>query len=185
MRKAALLLLPAAALALAACSSTPKTPPKWSPNAPQRDEGWHSQSAGIMRYDANHDGTLTRAELLAGLHAEFNTYDVNHNNCLGPDQVRAINQLRVQQDASQASPLVDWNQDNCIEFNEFSGATLSLFDTLDTNSDGQLTPQELNAAGVKTPGAAGQGDGSGGGRHGGHHRGGGGGGMGGGMGGGQ
>lgn len=160
-----------AAATLAACTSTPREH-HWNPNATPRDENWHSQSSSLLRYDANHDGTLTRAELLAGLHAEFNAYDVNHSNCLGPDQVRAINEMRVQQDASQATPLVDWNQDGCIDFNEFSGNTLSLFDTLDTNQDGQLSPQELNAAAPRTPGQGGQpGSGSGGhhgrGRHGG------------------
>ncbi|MEI9993279.1 MAG: hypothetical protein WDM91_01690 [Rhizomicrobium sp.] len=165
MRKT--LLVAAAALALAACSTTPRHP-RWNPNATPRDENWHSQSSGLLRYDANHDGTLTRAELVAGLKAEFDTYDVNHTNCLGPDQVHAINQIRVQQDASQATPLVDWNQDNCIDFKEYSGATLSLFDTLDTNGDGQLSPQELNAGGAKP---AGQGtNGQGGGRRGGHGR---------------
>jgi len=159
MRKIVLLL---AAAALAACTSTPGEH-HWNPNATPRDENWHSQASSLLRYDGNHDGTLTRAELLAGLHAEFNTYDVNRTNCLGPDQVRAINEMRVQQDASQATPLVDWNQDGCIDFNEFSGNTLSLFDTLDTNSDGQLTPKELNAATPHAPGQGGQpGTGSGG-----------------------
>jgi len=178
MNKAAIVLIPLA-LALAACSSTPRPPPHWNPNAVPRDENWHSPAAALLRYDANHDGTLTRTELVAGLHAEFNTYDVEHKNCLGPDQVRAINQLRVQQDGSQASPLVDWNQDNCIDFNEYAGATLSLFDTLDVNADGQLSPQELAAAGAgRTPGAGGQGNTGQGGRGGhGRHRGGGGGGM--------
>ncbi|HEY4941752.1 MAG TPA: hypothetical protein VII56_10010 [Rhizomicrobium sp.] len=161
-------------LALSGCGMFGAThTPRWNPNGPARDENWHSPNAGLLRYDANHDGTLTRAELLAGLKAEFDAYDVNHTNCLGPDQVRAINQVRVQQDASQASPLVDWNQDNCIDFKEFSGNTLSLFDTLDTNHDGQLSPQELNPSG-RTPAAGGQGGGGRGG-HGGHHRGGGGG----------
>jgi len=163
-----------AAATLAACTSTPREH-HWNPNATPRDENWHSQSSSLLRYDANHDGTLTRAELLAGLHAEFNAYDVNHSNCLGPDQVRAINEMRVQQDASQATPLVDWNQDGCIDFNEFSGNTLSLFDTLDTNQDGQLSPQELNAAAPRAPGGQ-PGSGSGG-HHGRGRHGGGGGGM--------
>ena len=151
--------------------------PHWNPNGNPRDENWHSPNAALLRYDANHDGTLTRAELLAGLKAEFDTYDVAHKNCLGPDQVRAINEMRVKQDASQASPLVDWNQDGCIDFNEFSGATLSLFATLDANSDGELSAQELNAGNRPAgAGTGGQGGGSGrGGRGGGHHRGGGGG----------
>ena len=166
-----IVLIFAAATLLAACSSTPK-PGHWNPNAVPRDENWHSQSSSLLRYDANHDGTLTRAELLAGLHTEYNTYDTAHSNCLGPDQVRAINEMRVQQDASQATPLVDWNQDNCIDFNEYSGAMLSLFDTMDTNGDGQLTPQELNAAGARPPGqgspqGTGGGHGRGRGRHGG------------------
>ncbi|HJW41148.1 MAG TPA: hypothetical protein VJ476_07960 [Rhizomicrobium sp.] len=179
MNKSTLILLPLA-LVLCGCSSNAPRHGHWSPNATPRDENWHSPAATIMRYDANHDGILTRAELTAGLHAEFNAYDVNHSNCLGPDQVRAINQMRVQQDGSQASPLVDWNQDGCIDFNEYSGATLSLFDTLDKNGDGQLTQQELNPSGAQQPGT-GQGgqNGQGSGHHGGHRGGGGGGGGGG------
>jgi hypothetical protein len=161
-------------LALSGCGLFgPSRPPHWSPNARPRDENWHSPAAALLKYDTNRDGTLTRAELLAGLKAEFDTYDVNHNNCLGPDQVRAINQLRVKEDASQASPLVDWNQDNCIDFNEYSGATMSLFDTLDVNGDGELSAKELNPTGrTGQPAAAGQGTGRG---RGGHHHGGGGG----------
>jgi hypothetical protein len=153
MKKAILIALP---LVLAACGSTPRTP-HWNPNATPRDENWHSPAATLLRYDANHDGILTRAELRAGLKAEFDTYDVGHKNCLGPDQVRAINQMRVQEDASQATPLVDWNQDNCIDFNEYSGATLSLFDTLDKNGDGQLTAGELNPRAAHPQGGQGGG----------------------------
>jgi len=125
-----------------------------------------------MRFDANHDGVLTRAELVTGLKAEFDGYDTNHNNCLTPDVVRAINQLRVQQDASQASPLVDWNQDGCVDFNEYSGATLSLFDTLDTKGRGELTAAELNPSPKRSPNSSPDGDrggrhGHGGGGHGG------------------
>ncbi len=130
-----------------------------------RDEGWHSQSSSLLRYDADRDGTLTRAELLAGLKTEFAAFDVDHKNCLGPEQVRTINQLRVQQDASQATPLVDWNQDGCVDFNEYSGTAVSLFATLDTDGDGILTPRELG--GARPPGAGGQGGGRGGHHHGG------------------
>jgi hypothetical protein len=174
MNKCALIFLPLA-LVLCGCGSDAPRHGRWNPNATPRDENWHSPAAALLRYDANHDGILTRAELIAGLHAEFNAYDVNHNNCLGPDQVRAINQMRVQQDGSQASPLVDWNQDNCIDFNEFSGASLSLFDTLDKNGDGQLTQQELNPTAARQPGTGQSGQGQGGGHHGGHRGGGGGG----------
>jgi EF hand len=163
----------ACTLALAACSTGSSHRGRWDPNGTPRDENWHSPNANLLKYDANHDGTLTRGELKNGLKAEYDAYDVSHTNCLGREQVQAINQMRVTQDASQASPLVDWNQDNCIDFNEYSGALLSLFDTLDTNSDGQLSPAELNAAGVHAPGTT---PGGGRGGHGHHHGGGGGGG---------
>lgn len=148
-------------LALAACGTTAPHSARWHPNGgPARDENWHSPNAALMKYDANHDGVLTRAELLAGLRSEFDSYDTNHNNCLSPDEVRAINQARVQKDASQATPLVDWNQDGCIDFHEYSAPTLSLFDSLDTNGDGQLTADEItpkskSPAGPKREGASG------------------------------
>jgi hypothetical protein len=158
-----------AAILLAGCSTTPEHHGRWNPNGgPPRDENWHSPAATLMRYDANHDGVLTKAELIAGLKAEFDTYDHNHNNCLSPDEVRAINQMRVLQDASQATPLVDWNQDGCIDFHEYSGTLLSLFDSLDKNGDGQLTADEINPA-AKAPGAKPEGGQSG--EHRGHGRG--------------
>lgn len=163
-----------AALALAGCGTTPPHHGRWNPNGgPPRDENWHSPNVSLMRYDTNHDGILTRAELMAGLKAEFDTYDHDHNNCLSPDEVRAINQMRVLQDASQATPLVDWNQDGCIDFHEYSGTALSLFESLDVNGDGQLTPKELAPAGQR-PGGAKPESGESNGRHGhGHGHGGG------------
>ena len=139
----------AASMALAACGSTPHKG-HWDPNAVPRNENWHSPAAALLKYDANHDGVLTRDELLRGLKAEFDTYDVTHKNCLGPEQVRAINQMRVQQDASQATPLVDWNEDGCIDFREYSGAALSLFDSLDKDGNGKLTEKELNPSTTPT-----------------------------------
>jgi hypothetical protein len=154
------------AFAVAACGTTAPRSGRWHPNGgPARDENWHSPNAALMKYDSNHDGVLTRAELLAGLKAEFDSYDTNHNNCLSPDEVRALNQARVQQDASQATPLVDWNQDGCIDFHEYSATTLSLFDSLDTNGDGKLTADEINPK-SKTPGRPKQDTGEPGGHHG-------------------
>ena len=138
-------ILPVLALfVLTGCGTGAPGAGRWKPNAePARDENWHSQSASLMRYDLNHDDVLTREELLSGLKSEFDGYSSKHNNCLAPDVVRGINQQRVQQDASQATPLVDWNQDSCIDFQEFSGSALSLFDTLDANRDARVTLEEL------------------------------------------
>ena len=115
----------AALVLLSACGGrTP--PPPWmvSPDKP-RDENYHGGNAAVllMRYDANHDGILTKEELEAGLRAEFAAHDTLHNGCLDSDQVAQINQARVDADQSTATPIMDWNQD--------------------ANHDGKLTPKEM------------------------------------------
>jgi hypothetical protein len=150
LRYAPLILL--CALALAACSGQriDRRPP-WMRSAEQpRDENYHGGNAGmILKYDANHDGTLTRDELIKGLQAEFAATDIHHKGCLDADQAGAINQARVDADQSTATPVVDWNQDGGIDSTEFSAAPYSLFDQLDINHDGKLEPKELQRAGAK------------------------------------
>jgi hypothetical protein len=103
----------------------------------------------LLKYDANHDGTLTKEELMAGLRAEFDALDIKHTGCLSPDQVDAINQARIAADQSAATPLQDWNGDGCVDFREYSATDFSLFDQLDKNGDGKITPQEFNPRAAK------------------------------------
>jgi len=115
-----------------------------------RDENYHGGNAAILlKYDANHDGTVTRDELIKGLRAEFAAHDTHHNGCLDAEQAGQINQDRVDADQSTATPVVDWNQDGCIDYTEFSAAPYSLFDQLDADHDGKLTPKELQRAGAR------------------------------------
>lgn len=158
MRTASLILL--SLLVAAGCSgSGRRQPPPWlRPAEKPRDENFRGgPSAMLTRYDANKDGIVTRDELIAGLRAEFAAHDVKRNGCLDGDQVGDINQSRVDSDQSTASPLIDWNQDDCINYTEFSAAPYSLFDQMDRNRDGRVTPQELGrkpaAPGGTEPGA--------------------------------
>jgi len=115
---------------LAACGSS-ASGPRWNPypTPPPRDENYHGgPNAMLLKYDANHDGTVTREELVAGLRAEFAALDTHHTGCLTPDQVAEINQERIAADQSTATPLQDWNQDGCVDYREFSAAAYSLFD---------------------------------------------------------
>ncbi len=159
----------AAACALSACASHHHR------QVPENDvrREWHPSRDLLLKYDANHDGTVTKAELEAGLKADFAAYDTDHNGCLNAEEVRAINEQRLNDQGSTATPLIDWNQDGCVDFNEFAGTARSLFIQLDRNEDGKLDPKEINP---NAPSQNKQGGAQGQGRGGHHHRGGGGGG---------
>ncbi|MBN9555243.1 MAG: hypothetical protein J0H61_11335 [Alphaproteobacteria bacterium] len=138
--------------ALTACGSSEPSQPRWTPYKvpPPRDENYHGGSnALLLKYDANHDGTLTREELVNGLRAEFAALDKSHSGCLTPEQVDDLNQARIAADQSTATPLQDWNQDGCLDYREFSAALYSLFDQIDRNGDGKITPQEFNPRGTR------------------------------------
>ena len=49
--------------------------------------------------------------------------------------------------------------DGCVDFREFATAAFSLFDQLDRNNDGKITPKEFNPQ--ARPGARGAGRGGG------------------------
>jgi hypothetical protein len=97
----------------------------------------------LLQFDANHDGIVTRAEMVAGLKAQFAAADKKHTGCLDAAEADAINQKRQEVDRSTATPLIDWNRDGCIDYTEFSAAPYSLFDQLDRNNDNKLTPKEM------------------------------------------
>ncbi len=124
---------------LAACSDDgPKPEPR------ERPVPFHPGVELLERYDANHDGTVTRAEMEAGLKAEFAAADKNHDGRLDEDETRAVNEARWAEGLSTTSTLVDWNHDGYVDFQEFANTARSLFDELDKNGDGQLTPKELH-----------------------------------------
>ena len=141
------LLLIFVCLPLVACSNT-RPPPDANrfthDYRPPRDENYHGGSnAIVLKYDANHDGDVTRAELEAGLHADFDRFDTSHKNCLNPEQVAAINAERIAADQSTATPLQDFRQNGCVDFQEFAAAPQSLFDLLDKDGNGTVTVMEF------------------------------------------
>ena len=116
-----------------------------APSHHQQAEQWHPPVAMLLKY-ADKDGVVTRAAMEAGLKVDFDRIDVNHNGCLSPDEVRAENQRRWQLDAATYSPLIDFKQTGCIDFQEYAETARSLFDQLDRKGDGKLTPEELHSA---------------------------------------
>ena len=113
-----------------------------------REEEWHPPSAILLRY-ADKDGNVTRAAMEAGLKQDFAAADTNHDGVLEADEVRAVNQARWSEDRSAASPLVDWNGDGVVDFNEFSANARALFDQLDFEGKGVLTAKQLKPHGTE------------------------------------
>jgi Ca2+-binding EF-hand superfamily protein len=133
--------LPVAALALALAGCSSLFGSNRHREAPP--EEYHPPRTILEAFDANHDGTVTRAEMDAGLKADFAKADTNHDGRLDEDEVRAVNLARWTADSSTASPLVDWNHDGFVDFKEFAATAHSLFDQMDADGDGKLSPQEL------------------------------------------
>jgi Ca2+-binding EF-hand superfamily protein len=90
----------------------------------------------------------------AGLKADFAAADTNHDGVLELDEVRAVNDKRWSVDASASSPLVDWNHDGVVDFDEFAATARSLFEQMDADGNGVLSPAELRPKGS----GAGQGE---------------------------
>jgi hypothetical protein len=105
--------------------------------------GLPASAALLLRYDANHDGSVTKEEMDAGLKADYAAADTNSDGCVNPAEVRAENDLRLRRDGSQASPLVDWNLDGCVDLREFSNTAHSYFDLADRTKDGRVSQTEL------------------------------------------
>jgi Ca2+-binding EF-hand superfamily protein len=141
MKRAAVILF---ATVLAGCASAP-------PSHRDQPKEWHPAVNMLLKYDANHDGSITRAEMEAGLRADFAKADYEHKGCLDADETRAVNQERFEEDKSAATPLVDFSQNGCISFDEFANAPRSLFDQLDTDGNGILTPKEIHPEQQRQP----------------------------------
>lgn len=133
-------------LTLAACGGsyawdgTYRGPPRGMRGDPSGTVAGIKQLQG---YDANKDGMLTRAELDAQLRKDFAAADHDHNGTLDAREAQDENDRRYKESGTQYSPVLDWNQDGVIDFNEFAGGTRSLFDQLDDDHDGVLSGNEF------------------------------------------
>jgi hypothetical protein len=138
-----------------------------------REEEWHAPVQMLLKY-AGPDGRLTRTQMETGLRRDFDAADKNHSGVLEPDEARAVNRARWDEDKSAISPLQDWNGDGVIDFSEFAAAARALFNEIDQKHTGILTVNEMRAARGLGPeptakdGQPGQGSEPGGDRRGGH-----------------
>ncbi len=149
MRTSNIVIVLCLALPLAGCGSL------FGGDGPRRGGmggGLSDTSRSILEaYDLNHDGSVTRAELEAGLRADFAKADADHDGKLNEAEIAPVNAQRWSSDASSASPLVDWNNDGFVDFSEFAGTARSLFTQVDADGDGVLTPAEMKPQRIGPP----------------------------------
>jgi Ca2+-binding EF-hand superfamily protein len=102
----------------------------------------------LASYDANHDGIVTRQEMEAGLKHDFAALDTAGAGKLTPEQVRAENIRRKQAYGAKYSPVIDWNNDGAVTYEEFAKSVTAIFDQFDKNGDGSVKGDELIACGA-------------------------------------
>jgi len=98
--------------------------------------------AHILEADANHDGMVTRNELIVWRNAEFDRFDRNHDGYIDAgDAPRFAAQAKARIDEARAA--FDTNHDGRISRAEFIDKPNPLFDMADLNHDDVLDPYEL------------------------------------------
>src|SRR5215469_16454582 len=105
----------------------------------------------MLSYDENSDGTVTRQELEDGLHRQFAAADADHDGKIDLREMQAENDRRFRAFGTEASPLIDWNQDGYIDFDEFASTPRTVHGQMDKNHDGKLDPTELRLPNVRRP----------------------------------
>lgn len=100
----------------------------------------------MMEADANHDGQVTRAELVQWRAANFVRFDRNGDGLLSPDDIPPI--FRASSIGMQLAAMIkqyDANADGRLSRPEFVDGPTPLFDLADVNHDAVVTKAEIGA----------------------------------------
>lgn len=106
---------------------------------------------GMMRLDANHDGVITRAEMIAEAEARFAAMDTNKDGTVTADEREAARAAMRAQRGGGDGPRgggagMRGGGDREMTRAEALDRAGKRFDRLDTNHDGKLDAAELAAA---------------------------------------
>lgn len=97
----------------------------------------------LLRYDADQNGIVSRAEMDSGVNADYEMADTDGNDCISGPEIRVENERRLNRDGGVASPIADWNLDGCVNMNEFGSSIRNYFSYIERSGDGQVTAVEL------------------------------------------
>ena len=110
--------------------------------------------ARLGEADADHDGTITRAEFKAYRAALFDRLDRNKDGVLtAEDRPRLASKRHGQPSMIER---YDANKDGKVDRAEFVDGPTPLFDKIDSNGDGVISKAELEAAQAKAASARAQ-----------------------------
>ncbi len=103
--------------------------------------------ARMDQADANRDGDVTRAELIAWRTANFTRFDRNRDGVLSDNDIpRFVRGTSIGAQFDELKVQFDTNRDGRVTRDEFIGAPTVLFDAADVNRDNVLTRAERDAA---------------------------------------
>ena len=80
----------------------------------------------MLSFDGNSDGTVTRDEMDTALKRQFDAADTNHDGRIDLREMQVENDRRFRAFGTGASPLIDWNRDGQIDFDEFATTARSI-----------------------------------------------------------
>ncbi|WP_249340459.1 hypothetical protein [Sphingomonas sp. 2SG] len=105
---------------------------------------------GMMRLDANHDGVITRAEMIAEAEARFAAMDTNKDGKVTPEERDAAREAMRAQRGGGEGPRGGGGMraggDREMTRADALDRAAKRFDRLDANHDGKLDATELAAA---------------------------------------
>jgi Ca2+-binding EF-hand superfamily protein len=105
----------------------------------------------IKAMDTNHDGMVSKAELLAYEKAQFEAMDANHDGQVTVAEMDAARMAKlhlktavalIPSSATIIKPM-DSNNDGMVSSEEHAAAAEKDFNTMDANHDGQLSADEM------------------------------------------
>ena len=141
---------------------TPAAAPSGQPGTPiTRSEFLANVKGRFDAVDSNHDGYLEESEIAAAqqkeieqlrsaqqqkLDAEFTRLDSNHDGALSKAEFIAAAPALKTRTPREIVQQMDKHNLGKVSFADYSAGPLASFDSLDSNHEGTVTPQEIQAA---------------------------------------